>query len=155
MTVATSRRTTSGAGPTSPVAELSAAVEVVASFVHAFDPGLYSGADAEHLVTVFTRAERLGGAGKTLAANRAAVCNRHVLTGHRSPAEWLAARTGESVGTPSACCAWARTWWTSPGWTRPYGRGGSLPPGPSWSPPRSSRTPPVRTTSSGVHSTTT
>ena len=103
MTVTTATRTTNGAGATSPTdaatpAELSAAVEVVASFVHAFDPGLYSGADAEHLVTVFTRAERLGGAGKTLAANRAAVCNRHVLTGHRSPAEWLAARTGESVG---------------------------------------------------------
>lgn len=80
------------------MAELSAAVEVVAAFVHAFDPGLYSGEDAEHLVTVFTRAERLGGAGKTLAANRAAECNRHVLTGHRSAAEWLAAQTGESVG---------------------------------------------------------
>src|SRR5664280_770184 len=153
MTVATSRRTTSGAGATSPVAELSAAVEVVASFVHAFDPGLYSGADAEHLVTVFTRAERLGGAGKTLAANRAAVCNRHVLSGHRSPAEWLAARTGESVGDALNVLRLGEDLVDQPGVDEAL-RGSSLPPGPSWSPPRSRRTPPVRMNYSGAHSTT-
>jgi hypothetical protein len=98
MTSATARGTTRGVRPTTSVAELSAAVEVVASFVQGFDPGVYSGEDAAHLVTVFTRAERFGGAGKTLAANRAASCNRHVLTGHRSAAEWLATQTGESVG---------------------------------------------------------
>ena len=98
MASVTDQGTTKEERPTTSVAELSAAVEVVASFVSGFDPGLYAGEDAAHLVTVFTRAERLGGAGKTLAATRAAVCNRHVLTGHRSAAEWLATQTGESVG---------------------------------------------------------
>ncbi|HEX7443206.1 MAG TPA: hypothetical protein VF320_04935 [Acidimicrobiales bacterium] len=98
MTSATARGTTRGERPTTSVAELSAAVEVVASFVQSFDPGLYSGEDAASLLSLFTRAEHLCMAGKTLAANRAAVCHRHVLTGHRSAAEWLAAQTGESVG---------------------------------------------------------
>ena len=74
------------------------AVEVIATFVAGFEPGLYSCDDAASLVASFTRAERLCAAGKTLAANRVAASNRHDLTGHASPAHWLAGVTGESVG---------------------------------------------------------
>jgi hypothetical protein len=42
--------------------------------------------------------ERLGGTGKTLAAARAARCHPNLSSGHRTPAEWLAATTGDSVG---------------------------------------------------------
>ncbi len=53
--------------------DLAPAVEVIAGFVESFDaPGCMPVRDAEALVTMFTRIERLGGAGKTLAATRAA-----------------------------------------------------------------------------------
>jgi hypothetical protein len=71
---------------------------VVASFIDAFEPARYSGEDAESLVATFTRLSHLGMAGTTLAATRAAEANRHTASGHRTPAEWLAAQTGESVG---------------------------------------------------------
>jgi hypothetical protein len=77
---------------------LSAAIEAIASFVAGFEPSRYSGDDAATLVSSFTRAERLCGAGKTLAAKRVAESNRHVVSGHRSAAEWLARETGGSVG---------------------------------------------------------
>jgi len=77
---------------------LLAAIDAIASFVAEFEPSIYSGEDAATLVGAFTRAERLCGAGKTLAATRAAETSRHALSGHRSAAEWLAQQTGESVG---------------------------------------------------------
>ena len=91
-----------GVRSSSPVSGSSAgllrAIDAIASFVADFEPSAYSGEDATALVAAFTRAERLCGAGKTLAATRAAESNRHVLSGHRSAAEWLAQQTGESVG---------------------------------------------------------
>ena len=77
---------------------LAVAVEAVASFLSSFDPARTSGEDAAWLVGVFSRVERLGAAGKTMSATRAAQCHPHRSTGHRSAAEWLAAATGESVG---------------------------------------------------------
>lgn len=74
------------------------AIDTIASFVGSFEPSRYSGDDAALLVTTFTRAERLCGAAKTLAATRVAESNRHVLSGDRSAAEWLAKETGGSVG---------------------------------------------------------
>ena len=69
-----------------------------ASFVSSFQPERYSGEDAVALVRVFARLERLAGTGKTLAASRAARCHPNLATGHRTPAEWLAATTGDSRG---------------------------------------------------------
>src|ERR1700722_5345232 len=89
---------TPSSGESRSSAGLLAAIDAIASFVAAFEPATYGGEDATALVTAFTRAERLCGAGKTLAAARAAECNRHVISGHRSAAEWLAQETGESVG---------------------------------------------------------
>ena len=74
------------------------AIEAVESFVAGFEPSRYDGEGAAALVTWFSRAERLCSAGKTLAATRAAESNRHVTSGHRSAAEWLAGETGGSVG---------------------------------------------------------
>ena len=95
MTVTADRPTKRGASDTG---ALVVAVEVVASFVASFEPGRYDPEDAARLVATFTRAERLCGAGKTLAAARVAESPRHLRSGHRSAAEWLAAETGDSVG---------------------------------------------------------
>ncbi len=78
--------------------ELADAVDVVGRFVSCFEPATYSGADAATMVALFTRVERFGAAGKTLAATRAAAANCHLETGKRTPAHWLAGITGESVG---------------------------------------------------------
>jgi hypothetical protein len=78
--------------------ELNEAFDVIGAFVESFEPGRYSGGDAAELVTLFTRGERLCAAGKTLAARRAADANQHQCAGHRTPAQWLAEATGESVG---------------------------------------------------------
>jgi len=77
---------------------LRSAVEVVGSFVASFEAERYSGADAVSLVEVFSRLERLGVAGKAKAASRAARCHPDLATGHRTPAEWLSATTGDSLG---------------------------------------------------------
>jgi hypothetical protein len=107
MALATASTTTTGttrsavpgvlASSTEAVA-LSSAIEVIASFVSGFEPGRYAGEDAATLVAWFTRAERLCAAGKTVAAARVAESRGHLRSGHRTPAEWLASVTGESMG---------------------------------------------------------
>jgi hypothetical protein len=79
-------------------ADLSSAIEAIASFVSGFEAGRYAGEDAATLVAWFTRAERLCAAGKTVAAARVAESHGHLRSGHRTPAEWLASVTGESMG---------------------------------------------------------
>jgi hypothetical protein len=81
-----------------PAKNLARAIDAMTSFVESFEPERYSGADAAELVSLFARSERVSVAGKTLAATRAAEANCHRSTGHRSPAEWLTAVTGESMG---------------------------------------------------------
>jgi hypothetical protein len=100
MAVATSTTTKPPSRTTKPptAAQLLSALDVVSSFVSSFDPALYDGKDAARLVEAFTRGKRLCSAGETLAASRAAECHAHLGTGHRDPAEWLAAVTGSSRG---------------------------------------------------------
>jgi hypothetical protein len=81
-----------------PSAALFSAIGVIASFVSSFEPERFTGEDAASLVAWFTKAERLCGAGKTKAAARVAESPRHAHLGHRTPAEWLASVTGESLG---------------------------------------------------------
>jgi hypothetical protein len=88
--------TTGSATPTPD--DLRSAIEVVASFVSSCEAGRYDGTDAVSLVKVFARGKKLCAAGETLAGTRAAQCNAHRSSGHRSPAEWLASVTGASVG---------------------------------------------------------
>ena len=81
------------------VSELLAAVSLLDAFVDLYDPARYTVSECAGMVPVFERVERLGAAGKTLAAHRVAESNLHAETGHRTPAEWLAATTGESLSS--------------------------------------------------------
>ena len=103
------------------------AIETIATFVAGFEPSRYSGDDAAVLVTALTRAERLCSAGKTLAATRVAESNRHVITGHRSAAEWLARETGGSVGEAVDLLRLGQTLESQPGVEQAY-RDGKLSP---------------------------
>jgi hypothetical protein len=91
-----------GASSGAPGADVSAeslaeAISLLESFVADFEPGRYSGDDAAVLVERFTRGEHLCAAGKALAAKRAAETELFRRDGHRSAAEWLAGKTGESL----------------------------------------------------------
>ncbi len=79
-------------------AEAEGAGAVLARFVAALEAERYSGDDSVTLVTFFTRMERLCGAAKALAARRVEEARSHLRSGHRSTAELLAARTGDSLG---------------------------------------------------------
>jgi hypothetical protein len=74
------------------------AISLLESFVGAFEPGRYSGEDAAVLVERFSLGERLCATGKALAAKRATETEHHRKDGSRSAAEWLAGKTGESLG---------------------------------------------------------
>ncbi|MGH9129749.1 MAG: HNH endonuclease signature motif containing protein [Acidimicrobiales bacterium] len=63
-----------------------------------FEPGTLSGPDAAKMVDTFAKGERLCATGKALCARRATEARVHRAEGHHSPAAWLAARTGDSVG---------------------------------------------------------
>jgi hypothetical protein len=71
---------------------------VLESFVADFEPGRYSGEDAVVLVERFSAGEHLCATGKALSAKRAAEAEQFRRDGHRSAAEWLAGKTGESLG---------------------------------------------------------
>src|SRR3984885_10088068 len=77
---------------------LSEAIALLEAFVAEFEPGRYSGDDAAVLVERFTLGEHLCATGKALAAKRAAETELHRRDGHRGAAEWLARKTGESLG---------------------------------------------------------
>jgi len=78
--------------------DLRCAIEVVGSFVSSYEAGRYDGKDAAVLVGLFAHGKKLCAAGETIAGTRAAECNAHLSSGHRSPAEWLASVTGASLG---------------------------------------------------------
>ncbi len=80
------------------LSDLERAVHVIGSVVAKLDIRTLDGRQAMHLVSLFTRCEHLGHAGKTLAAARAALAQPHAATGHRSAAHWLAEVTGEPIG---------------------------------------------------------
>jgi hypothetical protein len=58
----------------------------------------HSGEDSIKWVRLFTKVERFGAAGKTLAARRVEQSKLHTRSGRRSAAEFLATETGDSVG---------------------------------------------------------
>jgi hypothetical protein len=65
--------------------------------VRSLEPPLVSCDDAVELVEWFAEIERLGAAGKTLMAGRAAEGDAWQRDGARSPADWLAKRMGTTV----------------------------------------------------------
>jgi hypothetical protein len=77
------------------------AISLLESFVSSFEPGRYSGEDAARLIDRFSRGEHLCATGKALAAKRATETDLHRRDGAHSAAEWLARKTGESVGSSS------------------------------------------------------
>lgn len=68
------------------------------SVVRALDPSVLEPRDAERLVTVLGRVERMAAAGKALCAKRVAESGAWRASGARSEADWLARVTGETVG---------------------------------------------------------
>ena len=103
------------------------AIEAIASFVAGFERSRYGGDDAATLVSSFTWAEHLCSAGKTLAAKRVAESNRHVVSGHRSAAEWLAREHGASMGEAIDVLNLGEALESQPGVEEAY-RGGKLSP---------------------------
>ncbi len=89
---------TSDTGSPDSAEPLTEAISLLESFVSTFEPGRYGGEDAARLVEYFSRAERLCATGKALAAKRATETDLHKRDGLRSGAEWLARKTGDSVG---------------------------------------------------------
>jgi hypothetical protein len=96
--VRSGKRGRSGSSLDPDFAEAEGAGATLARFVAALEAERYSGDDSVTLVTFFTRMERLCGAGKALAARRVEEARSHLRSGHRSTAELLAARTGDSLG---------------------------------------------------------
>lgn len=72
------------------------------AMVRGFDPALVSRADAVALLDWASEVERLAAALKTLAAGRAADGDAWRDDGARSAADWLATRTGSTVGEARA-----------------------------------------------------
>jgi hypothetical protein len=68
------------------------------TIVRDLDPSRLSCDDAVTLVDWFAEMERLAVAGKTIAAGRAAEGSAWQREGARSPADWLAKKTGSTVG---------------------------------------------------------
>jgi hypothetical protein len=66
--------------------------------VAGLDPALLGQADAVRGLDLFARLVRLAEAGRTLCGGRAVATNAHHGSGSRSGADWLARRTGQSVG---------------------------------------------------------
>ncbi len=64
----------------------------------ALDPAALHPRDAVKLLDEFTAIEHRAVAGRTLVADRAADSSDWTRNGHRSPEEWLAAKTGTSFG---------------------------------------------------------
>ncbi|HEY4375543.1 MAG TPA: DUF222 domain-containing protein, partial [Acidimicrobiales bacterium] len=78
------------------------------AFVASFDPALVSILDCTDLVEEFAAIERLAAAGKVLAARRVPEGASWRVDGDRSPAAWLARKTGSSLPDAASVLATAR-----------------------------------------------
>jgi hypothetical protein len=63
-----------------------------------FDPDVCTADDAAEFVVWFAEIERIGAAGKLMAARRVEKTGLHEREGHKAAGSWLAGLTGESVG---------------------------------------------------------
>jgi hypothetical protein len=64
-----------------------------------FEPGLITSGDAAKVFAVFIDLEKAVSAGLTMVAARASEARDWEKEGHRSPAHWLAEKTGSAYGT--------------------------------------------------------
>jgi hypothetical protein len=76
---------------------LEQAKTLIAEFVAAFDPAVYSGADAETLVARFDELERLAAAGKVLASRQVTDTGSWKAGGYVSKEEWYSRTTGTTL----------------------------------------------------------
>jgi hypothetical protein len=74
------------------------ALTAVKAAVDDVDVERVSGADAAALVVILSEAERVLAAARTLAARRLEVSKAWQKDGHRTAAEWMATKTGTTVG---------------------------------------------------------
>jgi len=74
------------------------AITTLRSALSEIDPRQVSAEQAVELVQLFTEAERVCAAGRTLAVRRVEETKAWQRHGHRTAAHWLAATTGTSVG---------------------------------------------------------
>ena len=74
------------------------AVSLLRRAVGSLEPHCLRGEDAARLLSLFAEAERLAGVGKALMARRIEETSLYRREGHRSTAEYVARRTGSSVG---------------------------------------------------------
>jgi hypothetical protein len=84
------------------------ATTLLEELVSRLDPACLSSADAVAGLDAFSRAGRLCAAGVALCAGRAEETRAHERDGARSAADWLARRTGQSVGEAIGALATAR-----------------------------------------------
>jgi hypothetical protein len=78
--------------------ELAASVATQRRIVSSLEPGCFRGEDALRLLEIFTDIERVGTAGRTLMARRVEESNVWRAFGDRSAAQFIATRTGTTVG---------------------------------------------------------
>jgi hypothetical protein len=83
------------------------AVRQLQLVVQELDVGALTGPEAVQLLDLFASAERVCGAGKALVAGRAAETNQWRGGSDRSPADWLANRTGSTTGAAKKALATA------------------------------------------------
>ena len=76
--------------------------------VRELEPRVFDATNASRLVDLFGRVERLGAAGKALAARRVEECGTWRTEGYRSGAHWLAAKSGATVGEAERALRTAR-----------------------------------------------
>ena len=79
--------------------QVRSAVAPLEAVVRDFEPGVVDGSGAVTLVELFTHVERLGAAGKGLAAKRVDETGAYRRCGERSAGHWLATQTGVTVGS--------------------------------------------------------
>lgn len=86
---------------TAPAVSEACLLDAVASLerqVQALDPEVLEPSYAGRLVEIFSRAEKLSAAGKALAARQVSSSGVWRTSGERSPAHWVARKTGTSIG---------------------------------------------------------
>ena len=83
--------------------QLRCSIDELKRLVGELEPDRFDGSDARAMVEAFGEVERLGAAGKALAARQVVATGAWKQTGsHRDAADWLASATGATVGAARA-----------------------------------------------------
>jgi hypothetical protein len=80
------------------IEQLGSTVAALERTIAEFEPGTLDVTGAKQATDLYARIERLGAAGKLMAARRVEDAVTWKRDGHRSGAHWLASATGVSVG---------------------------------------------------------